>query len=120
MTLRSLCLVLPLALAAFRVVWGDVIVVNPSDEPRLYAVAYGEHATDGLPQPISARGLHRLKPGAELVLGRARALADSGGVAVAFYAVPPDSKTQPRHIRTEAVGAEYLRRAFGDTILRAD
>ena len=107
-------------LVACAPAWGDVILVNESDEPQGYAVAYGESAWARLPSPKSARGLSRLKPGDRVVIGRARALADSGGVAVAVYSVPDAPGARPQNLRTDAIGAAFLREAFGDTVLGDD
>ncbi|MEL6615834.1 MAG: hypothetical protein AAFQ43_08855 [Bacteroidota bacterium] len=116
----SLLLLALLTLTACGLVRGDVIVANGSSDPVLMAVAYGDDALRHLPPSDNTATLRPLAPGEEVHLGRALALADSGGVTVAFYSVPESPGMEPQMLRVEAAGAGYLRDALGDTVLRID
>lgn len=111
------CLTL-VALSACEFARGDVIVANGTAEPVRFAVAYGDGAIQRLPPLDSTATTRLLAPGAEVRLGPALALADSGGVTVAFYAASDSSDSRPEMLSVEAAGAGYLRDAFGDTVLR--
>ena len=118
--MRVLLASLLVVLSACDLARGDVIVSNETAEPVRFAVAYGDGAFGRLPAPEDVSAMRPLAPGADVRLGRAVALADSGGVTVAFYSVPVSPEARSQRVRTEAAGANYLRDAFGDIVLRID